>query len=99
VLGDATGLAGHHVGRPDAVEEKSLPVVHVAHHRHHRRTRPEIRLVDLFVVLVLEVLGEKLGLPLLPRVDQAHLNAELGGEQLDHVVGEGLGGRDHLSLE
>ncbi len=36
---------------------------------------------------------------LLAGVDQPDVGAELGGEELDHVVGERLGGRDHLALE
>ena len=99
VLGDPAGLAGHHVGGADPVEQQRLAVVDVAHHRDHRRPGPEVGLVHLLVVLVLEVLGEELGLLLLAGVDQADLGAELGREQLDHVVGERLGGGDHLALQ
>ena len=98
VLGDATGLAGHHVFRADAVEQQGLAVVDVAHDGHDRRPGTQLRLV-LFLVVVVEELGQQLGLALLARVDQAHLGAELGREQLDHVVGQRLGGRDHLPLE
>ena len=59
--------------------------------------RPQVGVVLL--VLLLEVPGQQLGLLLLAGVDQAHVGAELGGEQLDHVVGERLGGRDHLALQ
>ena len=56
----------------------------------------------LVLVLVLEVLDAEdlleLDLLLLAGVDEADLGADLGGEQLDHVVGERLGGRDHLAL-
>src|SRR5439155_693161 len=51
VLGDAAGLAGHHVGFPDAVEQLRLAVVDVTHDRHDRRARLEERLV-VFVVVV-----------------------------------------------
>ena len=51
------------------------------------------------LLVVLEVLGLKLGLLLLAGVDQAHLGADLGGEELDHVVGERLGRGDHLALQ
>ena len=98
VLGDAAGLAGHHVGRADAVEQQGLAVVDVAHDGDHRRAGPQIGLVLLLVVVV-EELGQQLGLSLLARVDQAHLGAQLGGEQLDHVVAQRLGGGDHLPLQ
>ena len=35
----------------------------------------------------------------LARVDQTNFGADVGGEQVDHVVAQGLGGRDHLALE
>ena len=98
VLGDATGLAGHDVGRADAVEQQGLAVVDVAHDGDDRRAGPQLRLVHLLVVVV-EELGQQLGLALLARIDQSDLGAELGGEQLDHVVGQRLGGRDHLPLQ
>ena len=99
VLGDAAGLARDDVGGADLVEQQRLAVVDVAHDRDDRRTGPQVGLVLLFVVLVLEVLREELGLLLLTRVDEAHVRAELGREQLDHVVGQRLGGRHHLALE
>ena len=47
-----------------------------------------------FVLLVVvEVLGLELGFLLLAGVDQADVGAQLGREQLDHVVRQGLGGR------
>ena len=48
--------------------------------------------------LVEAELALQLDLLLLAGVDEADLGADLGGEQLDHVVGERLGGRDHLAL-
>ena len=71
-------------------------MVDMAHHRHHRRTGPQQRLV--VGVLVVEVLGLELGLLLLPRVDQADGGGELGREQLDHVIVQRLRGCDHLAL-
>ena len=73
-------------------------MVDVAHDGDHRGAWPQVGLVLLLVVVV-EELGQQLGLALLAGVDQAHLGAQLGGEQVDHVVGQGLGGRDHLPLE
>ena len=97
VLGDAAGLAGRDVRLADAVEEQGLAVVDVAHHGDHGRPRPEVLLALFFIVL--EVLRLELSLLLLTRVDEADARPELGGEQLDHVVGERLGGRDHLTLQ
>ena len=98
VLGDPAGLAGDDVGRADPVEQQGLAVVDVAHDGDHRRAGPQVGLVLLLVVVV-EELGQQLGLLLLAGVDQADLGAELGGEQLDHVVGQRLGGGDHLPLQ
>ena len=53
---------------------------------------------SLVLLLVVEVLGLQLGFLFLAGVDQADGGVQLGGEQLDHVVGERLGGRDHLAL-
>ena len=91
------GLARHDVGRADLVEQQRLAVVDVAHDGDDRRARPLVGLV-LFV-LVLEVAGEQLGFLLLAGVDQPHFGADLGGEQLDHVVAQRLRGHDHLALQ
>ncbi len=69
-------------------------MVDVAHDRDHRRAGPQVGLV---VVVVTEQLAE-LDLLLLAGLDQQDLGADLGREQLDHVVGERLGGGDHLAL-
>ncbi len=98
VLGDATGLAGDHVGVADLVEQLGLAVVDVAHDGDDRRADgPGLVGVVVDVVVDVEQLLE-LDLLLLAGVDEADLGADLGGEQLDHVVGERLGGRDHLAL-
>ncbi len=97
VLGDASCLPRHHVRGADAVEQQCLAVVHVAHDGDDRRPRPLIGLVLL--VLVLEIPGQQLRLLLLARVDQAHVCPDLCGEELDHVVGQGLGRHDHLALQ
>ena len=60
------------------------------------RRRQRLVVVVLVVVDVEQLV--QLDLLLLARVDEADLGADLGGEQLDHVVGERLGGRDHLAL-
>ena len=49
------------------------------------------QLVDAEALLELDLL-------LLAGIDEADGGAELGGEQLDHVVGQRLRGRDHLAL-
>ena len=72
-------------------------MVDVAHDGHDRRAGTQSS-SSLFLFFF-EVLGLELGLLLLARVDQADLGAELGGEQLDHVVAERLGGGDDLALE
>src|ERR1041384_3094325 len=42
VLGESSGLTGRHVGFPNAIQQSSLAVVHMAHNRHHRRTRNQL---------------------------------------------------------
>ena len=61
------------------------------------RAGPLVGLVLL--VLLLEVAGQQLGLLLLAGVDQAHVGADLGREELDHVVGQRLRRHDHLALQ
>jgi NhaP-type Na+/H+ and K+/H+ antiporter len=39
VLGDPAGLARHHAGLAQRVEQRGLAVVDVTHDRHHRRPR------------------------------------------------------------
>ena len=97
VLGDAAGLAGHHVGLADAVEQERLAVVDVAHDGHHGRPRALVGV--LFFVFFLEVARQQLGFLLLAGVDQADLGADLGREELDHVVGQRLRRHDHFALE
>src|SRR5205085_2849056 len=94
VLGDAARLAGDHVGHADAVEQQGLAVVDVAHDGDDRRAGPQ---VFLGVVLVAEH-GLEGHLLLLAGVDEQDVGAQFGGEQLDHVVGQRLGGRHHLAL-
>ncbi len=97
MLGDPARLAGDHVGLADAVEQHGLAVVDVAHDGDDGRPRAQQGLV-LLILVVVEVLGLELGFLLLAGVDQADGGAELGREQLHHVVAEGLGGGHHLAL-
>ena len=97
VLGDAAGLSGHHVGLADAVEQERLAVVDVPHDGHDRRPWALVRV--LFFVFLLEVARQQLGFLLFTGVDQADVGADLGGEELDHVVGQRLRRHDHLALE
>ena len=85
-----TGLAGDDVGRADPVEQQGLAVVDVTHDGDDRRARRRSSPSSLLFFL-LEVLGLQLGLLLLAGVDEADLGAELGGEQLDHVVARATG--------
>jgi hypothetical protein len=96
-LGDAAGLARDDVGVADLVEQLRLAVVDVAHDRDDRRTGDGVFVVVLPEVLDAEHLLE-LHLLLLARVDEADLRADLCGEEVDHVVGQGLRGRHHLAL-
>src|SRR5581483_6396217 len=97
VLRDATGLAGDDVGVADVVEQLRLAVVDVTHDGDDRRTGLEVGVVLVLLVGEVEQLLE-LDLLLLTGVDEANLRADLGREQLDHVVRERLRGGDHLAL-
>ena len=88
VLRDPACLGGGDRRLADRVQERRLAVVDVAHDRDHRRPRTQ-RLLR-----VLEGLGL---LVLLADVLDRHLALELGGDQLDLVVGERLRRRAHLA--
>ena len=76
-LGDATGLAGDHVGLADRVEQLGLAVVDVTHDGDHRRTRREIVLAALVLTeLDVEAL-QQLAVLVLGR-DDLDLVVELG---------------------
>ncbi len=98
VLGYSARLACDHVRIADPVEQKRLAVVDVAHDSYDGRSCLQVLLV-FFKVLASEELRPEGGLLLLARVDQTDLRTYLRGEQADHVVGERLGGGDHLALE
>ena len=93
VLRDPAGLAGDDVGLADAVEQRGLSVVDVAHDGDDRRPRLEERVV----VVVLAEHGLQLELGLLARLDEQDLGAERLADELDHLVGERLGTGDHLA--
>ena len=81
VLRDPARLGLDDRGLADRVEQRRLAVVDVAHDRHDGRPRGEV----LLGVLV------RLGLELLVgRVLDRHLALQLGGDQLDLLVGERL---------
>ncbi len=80
VLRDAAGLVGRHAGVADGVEQARLAVVDVAHDGDHGRARLQVGRV------VVE--GEGV---LLLRGDDADLTAQVVGDELDEVVGHGLG--------
>ncbi len=56
VLSDAAGLAGDHIRLADAVEQKRLAMVNMAHHGDDRRPY-----LVVILVLVLAVVAEELG--------------------------------------
>ena len=88
VLRDPAGLGLDDRGLADRVEQRRLAVVDVAHDRDDRRAGLE-RLLGVVVRL-------RLGL-LLAGVLDRDLALELGGDQLDLVVGERLGRGLHLA--
>ncbi len=98
VLGDAARLGLDDIRLADPVEKQRLAVVDVPHHRHDRWPAAQHRRVDLGR-LVGEEAGLQGGLLLLARVDEGDPSPDLGGEQLDHVVGERLRRRHDLALE
>ena len=95
VLGDAACLAGDDVRLADAVEQRGLAVVDVSHDRDHGWPR----LLGL-LVLVVAVVEQRLQLHLLvlAGLDEQDVSADLEGEQLHLLVGEGGGGSDHVTV-
>ena len=88
VLGDAAGLARRDLGGADGVQQRRLAVVDVAHDRDDRRAGDQVL---LGVVEHLGTLGLLLG------VDDVDLALQLGRDELDRVVREGLRDRGHLA--
>ena len=94
-LGDAPGLAGDDVGGADGVQQLGLTVVDVAHDRDHRGPGHEIGVV--LVGLEVDVEGlQELAVLVLGR-DDLDVVAQLGAQEGEGVLVEGLGGRGHLT--
>ncbi len=98
VLGDAAGLALDHLGVADRVQQTGLAVVHVAHDRDDRGPRREdVLALRLQLGVEVDVEGlEQLALLVLRR-DHLDLVAELGTQQLERLLVEGLRLRGHLT--
>ncbi len=89
VLGDATGLAGHHIGLADGIEQRRLAVIDVAHDGDHRRARLQRALLVGVAGQALDHVGLGHALDLVPHL----LGDELRQVGIDHVVD-----RVHLTL-
>src|SRR4029453_9622326 len=96
VLGDAAGLARHHVAVAQGVEELGLSVVDVTHDGHDRRTGLPVALFALFVAEG-EVEGLEQLAVLVPGADDLDAPADLGTEELQRVVVHRLRRGDHLA--
>ena len=86
VLGDAAGLALGDAGVADGVAQRRLAMVDVAHDGDDGRTRLEV------IVAIVVDDGE-----LFLGGHNAHLAAHVVGDELDELVGHGLGERKHLA--
>ncbi len=96
VLGDAAGLAGHHVGVPDRVEQLGLAVVDVTHHRDHRRPGHQVGVFALVLAELDVERLEQLAVLFLGRDDLDGV-VQLGAEQLQGLVVDRLGRGHHLA--
>src|SRR5690606_22503919 len=96
VLGDAAGLTAGHVGVADRVKQPGLTVVDVTHDGHHGRTRLEVLLA---ADVLTELDGERLQqlAVLVLGADDLNRVVELLAQQLQGLVRQRLGGRDHLA--
>ena len=90
VLRDPASFGGDDGGLADRIEERGLAVVDVAHDRDHGRPRREIR-VAVLVTLRLLVLVRRVS------DRELALGRQLGGDQLNLVVGQGLRDRHGLA--
>ena len=96
VLGDAAGLARHHVGVPDRVEQLGLAVVDVTHDGDDRRPGHQVGLVALVLAEVDVERLEQLPVLFLGR-DDLDVVVQLGAEQLEGLVVDRLGRGHHLA--
>ena len=96
VLGDASGLAGHHVRAAERVEELGLSVVDVTHDGHDRRPDDEVFLVVL-VAAELDVERLEQLAVLVFRGHDLDDVVELLAEQLEGLVVDRLGRGHHLA--
>src|SRR5580658_2167981 len=96
VLGDAAGLAGHHVGVADRVEQLGLAVIDMTHHRDHRRPGHQVGVLAL-VLAELDVEGLQQFPVLFLRGDDLDGVVQLGAEQLQGLVVDRLGRGHHLA--
>ena len=95
-LGDATGLALHHMSVTQGVQQLRLAVVDVAHHGDDRWTCDEILLIAL-VLAELKVEGLQQLAILVLRGHDLNVIVELAAQDLQGVVGHRLGGSHHLA--
>ena len=94
-LSDAPGLTGDDVGGADGVQQLGLTVVDVTHDRDHRGPGHEVGVV--LVGLEVDVEGlQELAVLVLGR-DDLDVVAQLGAQEGEGVLVEGLGGRGHLT--
>ena len=94
-LGDAPGLTSDDVGGADGVQQLGLTVVDVPHDRDHRGPGHEVGVV--LVRLKVDVEGlQELAVLVLGR-DDLDVVAQLGAQEGEGVLVEGLGGRGHLT--
>ena len=96
VLGDAAGLALADVGVADRVQQARLAVVDVTHDRDDRRPEHEVVLVARVLAVGDGEAVEQLAVLLL-RADDLDVVVHLAAEQLEDLVGDRLGGGDHLT--
>src|SRR5690606_27917414 len=89
-------LAGGDVGLADGVEQTGLAVVDVTHDGDDRRTDHQVLLVAL-VLAELQVEGLEQLAVLLLRADDLNGVVHLVREELERLVGDGLGRGDHLA--
>ena len=87
VLGDAAGLAGGDLGLADGVEQRGLAVVDVAHDRDHGGALDKV---------LIGVVEDRVRDRLILGVNDLDFLAELGGQHLDRLVGQGLRQRLHF---